>query len=134
MGWGVGRRLKREGTYGYCFSIAKLCPTLLTPCTSACQASLSFTISWSWLKLMSIEPIMASNHLKLFRHLLPLPLNFPSIRVFPSVSALHIMWPWYWSLSISSYNEYSGLISLRIDWFERFAVQGTLKSHLYYRS
>ena len=102
-----------------------------TPWTTAHQASLSFTISWSALKFMSIELVMPSNHLILCHSLLLLPSIFPSIRVFSSESALLIRWPKYWSFSysISPSNEYSGLISLRIDWFD-LAVQGTLKSLL----
>ena len=97
------------------------------------QASLSFTISWSLLKLMSIEPVMPSNHLILCRPLLLLPSTFPSIRVF-SESVLPIRWLKYWSFSfsISPFNEYSGLISFRIDWFDLLAVQGTLKNLLQY--
>ena len=98
------------------------------PCTAACQASLSFTISWSLLKLMSIESGMPSNHLILCHPLLLLPSIFPSIRVFSNESALHIRWPKYWSLSISPSNEYSGLISFRTDWFDLLGAQGTLKS------
>ena len=106
-----------------------------TPWTVAHQASLSFSISQSLLKLMSIESVMPSNHLILCHPLLLLPSIFPSIRVFSNEPALCIRWPWYWSFSfsISPSNEYSGLISFRIDWFDllvvRFlAVQGTLKS------
>ena len=96
------------------------------------QASLSFTISWSWLKLMSIESMLPSNHLILYHPLLLLPSVVLSIRVFSSESALHIRWPKYWSfsLSISPSNEYSGLISFRIDLLDLLAVQGTLKSLL----
>ena len=92
------------------------------------QASLSFTISWNLLKLKSIESVIPSNHLILYRPLLLLPSIFPSIRVFSNESALCIRWPKYWSFSISPSNEYSGLISLRIDWFDLLAVQGTLKT------
>ena len=95
-----------------------------TPWTAARQASLSFTISWSLLKLMSIEPVMPSNHLILCRSLLFLPSIFHSIRVFSNELALRIRWPNYWSLSISPSNEYSGLISFRIDWFDLLADQG----------
>ena len=100
-----------------------------------CQASLSFTISWSLLKLMSTELVMPSNHLIPCLPLLLLPSIFPSIRVFSSESALRIRWPKYWSLifSISPSNEYSGLMSFRIDWFD-LAVQGTLKSLLRHHS
>ena len=98
----------------------------VTPWTAAHQASLSFTISWSFLKLMSIESVIPSNHLILCRLFLLLPSVFPSIRVFSKESALHIRWPKYWSFnfSISPSNEYSGLISFRIDWFDLLAVQG----------
>ena len=104
----------------------------VTPGTAAHQASLSFTISRSLLKLMSIESVMPSNHLTLYHPLLLLPSIFSSIRVFSFESALHIRWPKYWSFSfsISPSKEYSGLISFRIDWFDLLAVQGTLKSHL----
>ena len=105
-----------------------------TPWTKACQASLSFTISWSLLKLTSIESVMPSKHLILCHPLLLLPSIFPSIRVFPSESALCIKWPKYWSFSISPSNEYSGLISFRIDWFDLLPIQGTLKSLLQHRS
>ena len=102
------------------------------PGTAACQASLSFTISWSLLKLMSIELVMPSKHPILCPSLLLLPSIFPSLRVFSNESALCIRWPKYWSFSfsISPSNEYSGLISFRIDWFDLFAVQVTLKSLL----
>ena len=104
----------------------------MTPRTAARQASLSFTISWSLLKLMSIESVMPSNHLIFCRAFLLLPSIFPSIRVFSSESALHIRCPKYWSFSftISPYNEYSGLISFRMDWLDLLAGQGTLKNLL----
>ena len=107
-----------------------------TPRTVACQASLSVTNSWSLPKLMSIESVMPSNHLILCHPLLLLPLIFPSIRVFSNESVLRIMWPEYWafSFSISPSNEYSGLISFRIDWFGLLAVQGTPTSLLQYHS
>ena len=105
-----------------------------TPWTKACQASLSFTISWSLLKLTSIESVMPSNHLILCHPLLLLPSIFPSIRIFPSESALFIKWSKYWSFSISPSNEYSGLISFRIDWFDLLPIQGTLKSLLQHHS
>ena len=106
------------------------------PSTAACQASLSFTIFQSLLKFMSIESVMLSNHLILCHPLLLLPSVFPSIRVFYNESTLHIKWPKYWnfSFSISPSNEYSGLISFRIDWFALLAVQGTLKALLQYHS
>ena len=103
-----------------------------TPWSVGCQASLSITNSWSLLKLMSIESLMPSNHLILCRPLLLLPSIFPSIRVFSNESALRIRWPNYWSFSfnMSPSNEYSGLISFRIEWFDFHAIQGTLKSLL----
>ena len=102
----------------YCFSVIQLCLTLVTPWTAACQASLSFTRSWSLFKPMSIESVMPSNHLILCCPLLLLPSVFPTIRVFSNELALHIRWPKYWSFSfnISPSNEYSGLISFRMDW------------------
>ena len=108
----------------------------VTSWTAARQASLHFTISQSLLKLMSIKLVMPSNHLFLCDPLLLLPSVFPSIRVFSSESALYIRWPKYWSFSfiISPSNEYSGLISFRIDWFHLLAVQGTLKSLLQHHS
>ena len=99
-------------------------------------ASLSLTNSWSLLKLMSIKSVMPSNHLILCHPLLLLPSVFPSVRVFSSESALRIRWPKYWSfsVSISPSNEYSGLISFRIGWFDLLAVQGTFKSLLQHHS
>ena len=107
-----------------------------TPWTAACQASLSFSISLSVLRLMSIESVMPSSHLILCRLLLLPPSLFPSIRVFSNKSALCIMWPKYWSFSysISPFNENSGLVSFRIDWFDLLAIQGTLKSLLQHHS
>ena len=107
-----------------------------TPGTAAHQASLSFTIPWSLLKLMSIESVIPSHHLILCHPLLLLPSIFPSISVFSSESVLRIRWPKYWSFSfsISPSNEYSRLISFRMDWFDLLAVQGTLKSLLQYHS
>ena len=98
----------------------------MTPWTAASQASLSVTNSWSLFKLMSIESMMPSNHLILCRPLLLMPSIFPSIRVFSSESVLQIRWPKYcsFSFSISPSNEYSELISFRIDWFDLLAVQG----------
>ena len=99
-------------------------PFFATPWIAACKASLSITNSQSLPKLMSIELVMSSNHLILCHPLL-LPSTFPSIRVFSNDSVLHIRWPKYWSFSfsISPSNEYSGLISFRIDWFDILAVQ-----------
>ena len=111
-----------------------------TPWTAACQASLSITNSRSLCKLMTIEMAMPSNHLILCRLLLLLlllpPLIFPSIRVFSNESVLHIRWPKYWSFSfsISASNEYSRLISFRMDWLDLLAVQGTLKGLLQHHS
>ena len=107
-----------------------------TPWIAACQASLSITNSWNLLKLMSIESVMPSNHFILCHLLLLMPSIFPSIRVFSSESALRIRWPMYWnfSFSINPSNEYSGLVSFRIDWFDFLAVQGTLKSLLQHHS
>ena len=104
----------------------------MTPWTAALQASLSIVNSQSLLKLMSIELVVTSNHLTLCCPLLLPPSIFPSIRVFSNESVLQIRWPKYWSFSfsISPSNEYSGLISFRIDWFDLLAVQGTLKSLL----
>ena len=109
---------------------------LVTPWAIECQASLFFTISWSLLKLVSIESLMPSNHLILCHPLLLLPSIFPNMRVFSNESDLHIRWPKYWSFSfsISPSNKYSGLISFRIDWFDHLAVQGTLKSLLQHHS
>ena len=106
----------------------------MTPRTGAHQASLSITNSQSLLKLMSIESVMPSNHLILYCPLLLLPSVFPSIRVFSNELVLCIRWPKYWSFSISPSNEYSGLISFRMDWLGLLAVQGTLKSLLQHHS
>ena len=113
-----------------CCSVAQSCVTLCEP-HAACQASLTITISWSLLRLMSIELVMPSNHLILRRPLL-LTSTFPSIRVLSNESALRIRWPKYWSFSfsISPSSEYSGLISFSIDWLDLLVVQGTLKSLL----
>ena len=107
----------------------------VTPWTAACQASLSITNSQSLVKLMSIESVMPSNHLILCHLLLP-PSIFPSIRVSSSESVLRIRWPKYWSFNfnISSSNEYSGLISFRIDWLYLTAVRETLQSFLQHQS
>ena len=103
-----------------------------TPYTAACQASLPLTVTWSSPKSMSIESAMPSNHLILCCPLLLLFSTFSNIRVFSNESALHIRQPKYWSFrfSISPSNEYSGLISFRIDWFDLLAIQGTLMSLL----
>ena len=108
----------------------------MTPWTAAHQAFPSITNSWSLLKLMFIKSVMPSDHLILCHPLLLLPSIFPSIRVFPSESVLHIRWPKYWSFSfsISPSNEYSGLVSFRMDWLDILAVQGILKSLLQHHS
>ena len=117
-------------------SVARLCLILCDPMIAACQAALSITNSQSLLKLMSIDLVMPSNHLILCHFLLLLPSIFPSIRVFSIESVLCIRWPKYWSFSfnISPSNEYSGLISFRMDWLDLLAVQGTLKNLLQYHS
>ena len=118
--------------------VTQSCPTLCNPMdcsTPGFPASLCITSFWSLLRLGSIELMMPSNHLILCRPVL-LPSVFPSIRVFCSESVLHIRWPKYWSFSyiISPSNEYSELISFRIDWFDLLAIQGTLKSLLQHHS
>ena len=130
------------GCYYYpCFSDSvQFSPSVMsdsaTPWTAALQASLSITNSWILFKLMSIKSVMPSYHLIFCHLLLLLPLIFPSIRVFSKELVLCIMWPKYWSFnfSISSSNEYSGLISFRIDMFDLLAAQGTLKSLLQHHS
>ena len=109
-------------------SVAQTCPTLETPQTAACQASLSITNSQNLLKFMSIESVMLSNHLVLCRPLFLPPSIFP--RVFSKESVLFIRWPKYWSFSfsISTFNEYSGLVSFRMGWFDLLGAQVTLKS------
>ena len=120
-----------------CYQVSRsVISNSLRPCaaTAACQASLSITNSWSLLKLMSIDSVLPSNHLILCSLLLPS--IFPSIRVFSNESVLLIRWPKYWSFSFSFSlsNEYSGLISFRIEWLDLLAVQGTLKSLLQHHS
>ena len=114
-------------------SVAQSC-LFATPWTVAHQASLSITNSQSLFKLMSIELVMPSNHFTLCHPLLLPPSIFPRIRVFSKESVLHIRWPKYWSFSFSTSNEYSGLISFRIDWLDLLEVQGTLKSLLQHHS
>ena len=119
------------------FSLAaQSCPTLCTPWIAAHQASLSITNSRSLLKLRSIELVMPSHHLIVCHLLLLRPSAVPSIRVFSNESVFCIRWPKYWSVgfSISSPNEYSGLISFRMDWLDLHTVQGTLKSLLQHHS
>ena len=117
-------------------SVGQLCPTFAIPWTAACQTSLFITNSQSLLKLMSIESVMPSNHLFLCHPLFLSPSIFPSIKVFSSESVLCIRGPKYWSfsLSISPSDEYSGLISFRMDWLDLLVVQGTLESLLQNRS
>ena len=132
---GVGLRdLSCLTTFLFCVAVQSLsCVWLFaTPQTAAHQASLSYTISWSLFKLISIESVMPCNHLTLCHPYLFLPSIFPSIRGFSNESVLRIRCPkcWSFSFSISPSNEYSGLISFRIDWFDLHAVYGTLKSFL----
>ena len=117
-------------------SVSQLCPAFATSWTAARQASLFITSSWNLLKLMSIESVMPSSHLILCHPLLLLPSVFPSIKVFSNESVLHIRWPEYWSFSfsISPSNEYSGLISFKMDWLGLLAIQGTVKSLLQHHS
>ena len=140
---------RSEWTKGYVvvlFSHSLSCVRLFAmPWTPACQASLSFTIFWSLLKLVSIDLVMSSNYLILCHPLLFLPSILASIRVFSNESALHIGWRvmcivfkytkyWNFSFSISPSSEYSGLISFRINWFDPLAIQGTFKSLLQHHS
>ena len=122
-----------------CCSVQFSCSVVSDSATqrnAAGQAFLSITNFWSLLTFMPIESVMTSNHLILCQLLLLLPSIFPSIRVFSIESVLHIRWPKFWnfSFSISPSNQYSGLISFRIDWLDLLAVQGTLKSLLQYHS
>ena len=118
------------------FSGSVMSNSLATPWTTACQAFLYITNSWSLIKLISIESVMPSNHLILCCLLLFPPSIFPSIKVFSNESALHIWWPkdWSFSFSISPSNEHPGLISFRVDWLDLLAVQGTLKNLLQHHS
>ena len=113
----------------YCCSVAQSCLTLCKPMNWSMPVFLSFTIYWNLLRLMFTESMMLSKHLILCCPHLLLPSIFPSIKVFSSESGLHTRWAKYWSFSFSNspYNEYSGLISFRTDWFDFLAVQGTLK-------
>ena len=117
-------------------SAAQSCPTLGIPGTAACQVSLFITNSWSLFKLMSMKSVMPSNHLILCCPVLLLPSIFSSIRVFSNESVLCMRWPKYWSFSFNSSpsNEYSRLVSFRMNWFDLLAVQGTLKSLLQHHS
>ena len=107
--------------------VVQSCPILCDPMDRTHQASLTLTISWGFPKFMSIASVMPSSHLSLWRPLLLLPSVFPSIRDFSNESAVHIRWPKY-SFSISPPNEYLGLISLKIDWFDLLVVRGTLRA------
>ena len=118
----------------YCCQLLSCVWVFETSRAAAHQASLSFTISWNLFKLMSIELMMPFNHLILCHPLLLLSPVLLSIRVFSNESAPHIRWPKYQSLSIGPFNQYSGLISFKIDWFDLLAVQGTLKSVLQHHS
>ena len=124
---GVHHYEKQSRNNKGCYSVAQSCPTLCNMMACCMPIFLSFTISQSLLKLMSIELMMPSNHFILCHPLLLLPSIFPSIRVFSNGTALCIRWPKYWSfsLSISSSSEYSELISFRIDWFDLLGVQGS---------
>ena len=117
-------------------SVTQSCPTLCNPMNHNMPGHLSITNSQSLLKFMSIELVMPSNHIIFCHPLLLLPSIFPSIRVFPNGSVLHIRWPKYqnFSFNISPSNEHSGLISFRMDWLDLLAVQGTLKSLLQHHS
>ena len=135
----ISKVSKQKVTYSYKFSSVQSLshvPLFVTPWTAARQASLSITYSWSLLKLMFTESVMPSNHFFFCCPLLLLPLIFPSIMVFSNESAFRIRWAKYWSFSfsISPSNEYSGLISFRMDWLDLLAVQGTLKSFLQHHS
>ena len=133
---GARDREKRSSGFLNIAAVQPLSPVRLfaTPMNYSHQDPLSFTISWSLLKLMSIESVMPSNYLILCHPLLLLPSIFPSIRVFSNELVLHIRWPKYQSFSISPSIEYSGLISFRIDWFNLLAVQGTVKRPLQHHS
>ena len=126
---------KNDGTLSSVQSLSRV-QLFVTLWTAVCQASLSITNSWSLLRLMSIESVMPSNHLILCHPLLVLPSIFPSISVFSNESVLCMSWPNYWSssFSISPSNEYSGLISFRMDWSDLLVVQGTPKSLLQHHS
>ena len=132
--WRERKRLKIQVQYS---SVTQSCPTLCNPMDCSTPGfPPSITNSWSLLKLMSIESVLLSNHLINFCPLLLTPSIFPSIRVFSNKSVPHIRWPKYWSLSfsINPCNEYSGLISFRIDWLDLLALQGTLKHFLQHHS
>ena len=135
----INTSMDKQNTYSGLFSSVQFLSYIqlfATPWTVACQAFLSITDSWSLLNFMSIQTVIPSNHLILCHPLLLPPSIFPSIRVFPNESVLHIRWPKYWSFSfsISPSKEYSQLISFRMDWLDLLAVQGTLKSLLQHHS
>ena len=134
--WGRCRHYHKHNLLQSVSSVTQSCLTLCDPWTAAGQASLSITNSQSLLKLMSIESVMPSNQLIFSHPLLLLPSIFASIRIFSNESVLCIRWPKYWSFSfsITPSNEYSGLISFRMDWLDLLAVQGTLKSLLQHHS
>ena len=135
MFWPIGfKNLLTSFGLCYCCSSLSHAQPFADPWTAAHQASLYFTVSQSLLKLMSFESVMLFNRLIISHSLLLLPSVFPSIRVFSNVSALCIRWSKYQSFSICPSNEYSGLISFRIDWFDLLGVQGTLKSPLQHHS
>ena len=136
LGWLTGLREAFYLLAHQFSSVAQLCPTLCNPMEYSTPGFSVLHISWSLLRFMSIESVMPSNHLILCCPLLFLPSIFPSIRVFSKETVLPIRWPNYWifSFSISPSNEYSGLISFRIDCFDLLAVQGTLKSLLQHHS
>ena len=130
-------RVKKNNSTSLLFSsVAQSCRVFATPWTAAHQASLSITSSQSLLRLLSIESVMLSSHLILCHPLLLPPSILPSIRVFSNKSVLRIRWPKYWSFSfsISPSNEYSGLISFRMDWLDLLAVHGTLKTLVQHHS
>ena len=130
----AGKKEKKNYQSVQFSSVAQLCPTLCDPMNHRTQASLSITNSRSSPKPMSIELVMPSSHLILCRPLFLLPSIFPSIRVFSNESVLYLRWPKYWNFSIRPSNEYSGLISFRMNWLDLLAVQGTLKSLLKHHS
>ena len=130
----IGHDRQQQPTNIQFSSVAQLCPYLCDPMDgAACQASLSITISQSLFKVLSIESVMPSNHLILCRPLL-LPSVFPIIRVFSNETVPRIRWQEYWSFSISPSNEYSELISFKMDWLDLLAVQGNLKGLLQHHS
>ena len=132
----LGEQALQHHRYDFVVQLLRCVRLFATPCTATWQASLSFSISWRLLKLMSVESMISSNHLILCHPLLFLPSIFPSIRVFSNKLAFHIRWPKHWSFSfsISPSSEHSGLISFRMDWLDLLAVGETLKSLLQHHS